>query len=53
MVYIMLNKPVGYVTSLKDDKGRRVVTDLIEGLRKGSISWKVGHRYIRFADSHQ
>ncbi len=29
-VYIMLNKPVGYVTTLKDEKNRRVVTDLIE-----------------------
>lgn len=28
-VYIMLNKPVGYITSLKDEKGRPVVTDLI------------------------
>jgi pseudouridine synthase len=31
-VYIMLNKPIGYVSSLKDEKGRRVVTDLIEGV---------------------
>ncbi len=31
-VYIMLNKPVGVVTSLKDEKGRTVVTDLIEGV---------------------
>jgi len=31
-VYIMLNKPVGIVTSLKDEKGRSVVTDLIEGV---------------------
>ncbi len=29
-VYIMLNKPVGYVSTLKDEKGRKVVTDLIE-----------------------
>lgn len=29
-VYIMLNKPVGYVTSLKDEKDRKIVTDLIE-----------------------
>jgi pseudouridine synthase len=28
----MLNKPVGIVTSLKDEKGRTVVTDLIEGV---------------------
>ncbi len=29
MVYIMLNKPVGYVTTSKDDKGRNIVTDLV------------------------
>lgn len=29
-VYIMLNKPVGYVSTLKDEKNRRIVTDLIE-----------------------
>lgn len=33
-VYIMLNKPVGYVTTLKDEKNRRVVTDLIEGVNE-------------------
>lgn len=33
-VYIMLNKPVGFVTTLKDEKGRRIVTDLIEGVRE-------------------
>ncbi len=31
-VYIMLNKPIGYITSLKDEEGRRIVTDLIEGV---------------------
>ncbi|CCJ33315.1 pseudouridine synthase [Caloramator australicus] len=29
-VYIMLNKPVGYVTTVKDEKGRRTVLDLID-----------------------
>lgn len=29
-VYIMLNKPVGYVSTLKDEKDRKIVTDLIE-----------------------
>ncbi|WFA09712.1 pseudouridine synthase [Tissierella sp. Yu-01] len=33
-VYIMLNKPVGYVSTLKDEKGRKIVTDLIEGVRE-------------------
>lgn len=30
MIYIMLNKPMGYVTTLKDEKRRRTVIDLIE-----------------------
>lgn len=33
-IYIMVNKPVGYVTTLKDEKDRKVVTDLIEGVRE-------------------
>lgn len=33
-VYIMLNKPIGYVTTLKDEKGRRIVTDLIEDVKE-------------------
>lgn len=28
-VYIMLNKPVGYVTTLKDEHDRKIVTDLL------------------------
>ncbi len=32
MIYIMLNKPIGYVTTLKDEKGRKTVIDLIEGV---------------------
>lgn len=31
-VYILLNKPVGYVTTLKDPEGRPIVTDLLKGL---------------------
>ncbi len=30
--YIMLNKPRGYVTTAKDEKGRRTVTDLTRGV---------------------
>lgn len=33
-VYIMLNKPIGYVTTLKDEKGRKIITDLIEGVNE-------------------
>lgn len=31
-VYIMLNKPKGYVCTLNDEKGRRNVTELVKGL---------------------
>lgn len=31
-VYIMLNKPKGYVTTLSDEKGRRDVTELVRSL---------------------
>jgi len=33
-LYLMLNKPAGYVTTLKDPEGRRVVTDLLYGISK-------------------
>lgn len=31
-IYIMLNKPKGYVTTLSDEKGRRDVTELVRSL---------------------
>lgn len=31
-VYIMMNKPRGYLSSTSDDRGRKCVTDLIEGV---------------------
>lgn len=31
-VYIALNKPVGYVTTLKDEKGRKNVVDLVKNV---------------------
>jgi pseudouridine synthase len=31
-VYIMLNKPAGYLTSCSDDRGRKTVLDLIAGV---------------------
>ena len=30
-VYIMLNKPKGYVTTMKDEKGRKNVSELVRG----------------------
>ncbi len=38
--YIMLNKPRGYVTTAKDEKGRRTVTDLVRGI--GTRVYPVG-----------
>ena len=29
-LYILLNKPTGYITALKDDQGRKLVTDLLQ-----------------------
>ncbi len=31
-VYVMLNKPAGYICSCADDRGRKTVLDLIEGV---------------------
>lgn len=31
-VYILLNKPIGYVSTMNDEKDRNIVTDLIEGI---------------------
>jgi 23S rRNA pseudouridine2605 synthase len=33
-LYILLNKPVGYVTTLKDPQGRPVVTSLLKGVKE-------------------
>lgn len=33
-VYIMMNKPRGYVTTLNDELGRRCVTDLLKGVEE-------------------
>ena len=33
-VYILLNKPSGYVTTMKDPQGRPVVNDLLKGVRE-------------------
>lgn len=33
-VYILLNKPVGYVTTMRDPQGRPVVRDLLRGVRE-------------------
>ena len=39
-VYVMLNKPRGYVTTAKDEKGRKTVTDLVSGV--GTRVYPVG-----------
>ena len=39
-VYLMLNKPRGYVTTLSDEQGRKTVADLVTGC--GRRVWPVG-----------
>jgi 23S rRNA pseudouridine2605 synthase len=34
LIYIMLNKPSGYVTTASDPEGRRTVLDLVEGVEE-------------------
>ncbi|MHB1127169.1 MAG: pseudouridine synthase [Bacillota bacterium] len=34
LVYLMLNKPCGYVTTMKDPQGRKTVTELLRGVRQ-------------------
>src|SRR5690348_5036611 len=33
-VYILLYKPVGYMTTMKDPEGRPIVTDLLKGVKE-------------------
>lgn len=33
-VYILLNKPIGYVTTLKDEHGRAIVSDLVKDVEE-------------------
>jgi len=33
-VYLLLNKPAGVITSVRDPQGRRVVTDLLKGVKE-------------------
>lgn len=44
LVYIMLNKPRGYITSMSDEKGRPTVIELLEGVEErvypvGRLDW--------------
>lgn len=39
-LYLMLNKPRGYVTTLSDEKGRKTVAELVSGC--GRRVWPVG-----------
>ncbi len=33
-IYVMVNKPAGYVTTLKDPEGRPIITDLVGGVQE-------------------
>jgi len=39
-IYLMLNKPVGYVTTMKDEKGRKCVSELVSDI--GARVYPVG-----------
>ena len=45
-IYILLNKPIGYVTTTKDQFSRDTVLDLIKVREKNSTSWKIRYVYI-------
>lgn len=38
-VYILLNKPIGYVTTTKEQFGRDTVLDLVRSKRKNFTCW--------------
>ena len=47
-VYLMLNKPRGYVTSLSDVRGRRTAAELV---RRGELSPAEGARLLTFCNN--
>ena len=51
-VYLMLNKPRGYVTTVSDERGRKTVMDLLTGVSMASIPWAgwIGFRGLASAD---
>lgn len=36
-IYLLLNKPKGYITTVSDEKGRKTVMDLISGIGKARV----------------
>ncbi|SHE91018.1 ribosomal large subunit pseudouridine synthase B [Marinitoga hydrogenitolerans DSM 16785] len=36
-VYYLIHKPIGYLSALKDDRGRKTITDLIQGKIKEKV----------------
>ena len=41
-IVIMLNKPAGYITSMKDPMNRKIVSDLINLKERAFSNWKTG-----------
>ena len=51
--YVLLNKPRGYITSVRDEKGRPVVTELTADVDARLFLWTAGLQHLRNADSHK
>ena len=41
-VYIMLNKPEGYISSVKDEKDRKTILDIVKVEERIYPNWKTG-----------
>lgn len=52
-VYLLLNKPIGYVTTTKDQFNRDMVLDLVKISQRVVPVRKIRHVYFRSTDSNK
>ena len=53
-VYLLMNKPRGFVTTLSDPEGRKTVIDLIKGVKHRVLSGRAtGLSFRGITDPHQ
>lgn len=53
LVYYILNKPAGYITTSEDEQGRPTVLDLMPDISENLSRREVGFQYVRHADHDQ